>query len=181
MAVGDAEHEVFLGRELSQRRGVSEHTARQVDTEVKRILDDAHDRARTILDKEGDLLERIAQALLERETLDRGELQLLDQGKELPPLEKLIIPGAPPPKGGPLLPGGSGSAGTLPSEGPSEPVPAGVPPTPENDEEEGESPLAHALDRRSRPSGTPEAESDQGQAGQEELQLDEGEMDRTRR
>ena len=95
MSVGESEHEVFLGRELVQRQGVSEHTARQVDTEVKRILDDAHDRAREILEEETDLLERIAQALLERETLDRGEIDLLSEGRPLPPLEKLDIPGLP--------------------------------------------------------------------------------------
>ncbi len=81
MAVGDAEHEVFLGREIGHRRMVSEHTARQVDTEVKRILDDAHDRARAILEGEKDLMERLAEALLERETLDHGEITLLAEGK----------------------------------------------------------------------------------------------------
>jgi cell division protease FtsH len=93
MAVGDAEHEVFLGRELVQRRGVSEHTARLVDSEVKRILDEAHERARALLETERDLLARIAQALLERETLDHDEIRLLAEGKPLPPMEKLIIPG----------------------------------------------------------------------------------------
>ncbi len=95
MSVGEAEHEVFLGRELGHRRSISEHTARQVDTEVKRFLDEAHERARTLLDGEQDLMERIAEALLERETLDRGEIKLLADGKPLPPLEKLIIPGTP--------------------------------------------------------------------------------------
>ena len=45
VAIGEAEHEIFLGRDISQRRAVSEHTARLVDQEVKRILDDAHERA----------------------------------------------------------------------------------------------------------------------------------------
>ncbi len=85
MAVGDSEQEVFLGREISQRRQVSEHTAQQVDQEVKRILDEAHTRAREVLEEHRDLLERIALALLERETLDADEIQLLDEGKELPP------------------------------------------------------------------------------------------------
>ena len=86
MAVGDSEHEVFLGRELVQRREVSEHTARQVDEEVKRILDDAHARARGVLDENRELLESIAMALLDRETLDGDEIQLLLDGKALPPL-----------------------------------------------------------------------------------------------
>ncbi len=86
MAVGDSEHEVFLGRELVQRREVSEHTARQVDEEVKRILDDAHARARGVLDENRELLESIAMALLDRETLDGDEIQMLLDGKTLPPL-----------------------------------------------------------------------------------------------
>ncbi|MFP3948499.1 MAG: ATP-dependent zinc metalloprotease FtsH [Gemmatimonadota bacterium] len=87
MAVGDSEQEVFLGRELGHRREVSEHTAQLVDQEVKGILDEAHDRARTILTENEDLLEKIARALLERETLDRDEVELLSDGKELPPME----------------------------------------------------------------------------------------------
>ena len=86
MAVGDSEHEVFLGRELVQRREVSEHTARQVDKEVKRILDDAHARARAVLDDNRELLETIAAALLDRETLNGDEITMLVEGKELPPL-----------------------------------------------------------------------------------------------
>ena len=86
MAVGDSEQEVFLGRELVQRREVSDYTAQQVDEEVKRILDDAHARARTIVESHRTLLTDIANALLERETLDSSEIQLLVEGKTLPPL-----------------------------------------------------------------------------------------------
>ena len=45
VSVGDSEQEVFLGREIGQRRVISEHTARLVDEEVKRLLDTAHERA----------------------------------------------------------------------------------------------------------------------------------------
>jgi cell division protease FtsH len=86
VAIGDSEHEVFLGREIGQRRLVSEHTARLVDQEVKRILDDAHDLARRVLEEHKDLLERIAVALLERETLDREQIEALERGEPLPPL-----------------------------------------------------------------------------------------------
>jgi cell division protease FtsH len=91
MAVGDSEQEVFLGRELGQRRQVSEHTAQQVDQEVKRILDEAHDKARAILEDHQDLLERIAQALLERETIGQEEIALLDRGEPLPPMETVEV------------------------------------------------------------------------------------------
>ena len=71
VAVADSEQEVFLGREIMQRRPVSEHTARIVDQEVKRIIDEAHQRAHAVLGENRDLLESIAQALLERETRTR--------------------------------------------------------------------------------------------------------------
>jgi cell division protease FtsH len=90
MAVGDSDKEVFLGREIGQRRQVSEHTARQVDQEVKRILDVSHDRARVALEENRDLLERIALALLERETLGAKDILLLNEGSDLPPVE---VPG----------------------------------------------------------------------------------------
>ena len=86
MAVGDSEQEVFLGRELVQRREVSDYTAQQVDEEVKRILDEAHSRARGIVGENRELLADIANALLERETLDSSEIQLLVEGKALAPL-----------------------------------------------------------------------------------------------
>ena len=86
MAVGEPEHEIFLGRDISQRRTVSEHTSRIVDEEVKRILDKAHARAREVLEENQDLMEVFAQALLERETLDREAIQILERGEQLPPL-----------------------------------------------------------------------------------------------
>jgi cell division protease FtsH len=174
MSVGDADHEVFLGRELGQRRSISEHTSRQVDTEVKRILDDAHEKAREILEKEEDLLERIAQALLERETLDRSEIDLLDEGKELPPMEKLLIPGVPA-EGGPLMQ-------APPKAKPDpEPVPARMFPAYEVKGGEKSSPLAHALDRRGHPPEESESDSGDAAAGQEELPLDEVGTDRAPR
>jgi cell division protease FtsH len=92
MAVGDSDHEVFLGREITQRRDVSEHTAQLVDQEVKRTLDQAHERARKIIEKERTLLESIAEALLERETLGREDVNLLAAGETLPPLPQVKKP-----------------------------------------------------------------------------------------
>jgi cell division protease FtsH len=84
MAVGDSEQEVFLGRELVQRREISERTAQAVDEEVKRILDEAITRARQKLIENRVLLEKISEALLERETLDREDVDLLAAGMPLP-------------------------------------------------------------------------------------------------
>ncbi len=124
MAVGDSDQEVFLGRELVQRREVSEFTAQQVDEEVKLLLDDAHARAREILVANRDLLDDLAEALLERETLDANQIRLLLEGESLPPLagefeseqRQLPLPGAEavaPPQPKP----GLGSPDPLPSPG----------------------------------------------------------------
>jgi len=86
MSVGDQQHEIFLGRELSQRRDVSEQTARLVDSEVKRILDSAYASAERVLTSNRALADEIANALLERETLDADDIRLLEAGEPLPPL-----------------------------------------------------------------------------------------------
>jgi cell division protease FtsH len=84
MAIGDSEHEVFLGRELGQRRAISENVAQRVDTEVKRLLDEAYGSAMQMLEENRPLLQEIAEALLERETLDREDIDLLAAGERLP-------------------------------------------------------------------------------------------------
>ncbi len=84
VAVGDREQQIFLGREFAQHREISDKTAELVDVEVKRILDEAYRRARDILAGDLATLHRMAEALLERETLDREEVGLLAGGKELP-------------------------------------------------------------------------------------------------
>jgi cell division protease FtsH len=86
IAVGDRDQEIFLGRELMQRREISERTAQLVDSEIKRILEEAFAAARTVLESNTDLLETIAEALLERETLDADEIKLIARGEDLPPL-----------------------------------------------------------------------------------------------
>ncbi len=92
MAVGEREQEIFLGREFGSRREVSERTAELVDDEVKRFIDEAYEKARRILTDERELLERIALALLERETLDRADIDLMAAGKELPPSRPSVPP-----------------------------------------------------------------------------------------
>ncbi len=84
VAVGDREQQIFIGREIAQHREVSEKTAELVDAEVRRILDEAYQRARQILEADMETLHKMAEALLERETLDRDEVDLIAQGKALP-------------------------------------------------------------------------------------------------
>jgi cell division protease FtsH len=125
VAVGDNEQEVFLGRELVQRRMVSEHTQKIVDEEIKRILDEAHTTAQHVIGANRDLLERVAQALLERETLDREEIDTLARGEPLPPLPAIVddvppkLTKAPPaPEKAPRGFGLAGGEGPLPGPAP---------------------------------------------------------------
>src|SRR5687767_4042032 len=85
LAVGDKEQEIFLGREFAQRREISERTAQLVDDEVKRLVDEAYARATDILSANRPLLDLIAAALLERETIDRDDLDRLAKNLPLPP------------------------------------------------------------------------------------------------
>jgi len=84
MAVGDSEHEVFLGREIGQRRSISGSLSQSVDGEVKRLLDEAYVSAMKTLQANRVMLESIAEALLERETLDREDIDLIAAGEKLP-------------------------------------------------------------------------------------------------
>ena len=83
--VGDNEQELFLGREIQNRREVSEQTAQLVDAEVKRVITNAYDRAKAVLAENLDLLHTIAQALLERETLTAEDIKMIGRGEALPP------------------------------------------------------------------------------------------------
>jgi cell division protease FtsH len=85
IAVGDREQEIFLGREIQQRREISERMSELVDAEVKRLIDDAYRLARRIIEENRAMLDQVATALLERETLDREDLELLARGEPLPP------------------------------------------------------------------------------------------------
>jgi cell division protease FtsH len=96
LSYGKKDEAIFLGREIAQHRDYSEDTAIQIDKEVKRIVNDGYDRAKNLLSSNRDTLERIAQALLEREVIDANEVKLLMEGKPLP--EKPRTPPTPPPQ-----------------------------------------------------------------------------------
>jgi cell division protease FtsH len=81
---GKKEEQIFLGREISQHRDFSEETARAIDAEVRRFVEEGYQSATSILSSNREALERIAQALLEREVLDAGEVTMLIAGTELP-------------------------------------------------------------------------------------------------
>ena len=86
LTFGKKEEQIFLGREIAQHRDFSEETARQIDLEVRRLIDEAYQSAHNIVETNADAMHRIAAALLERETIDAEEVKMLIDGKELPPL-----------------------------------------------------------------------------------------------
>ncbi|MEE9235075.1 MAG: ATP-dependent zinc metalloprotease FtsH [Candidatus Acidoferrales bacterium] len=92
LTFGKKEETIFLGREIAQHRDYSEQTAVTIDLEVKNIVTTAYQRARQTIQQNRDALERIAQALLEREVLDGADINLLIEGKPLP-----VKPPPPPP------------------------------------------------------------------------------------
>jgi len=83
LAYAGDEQEVFLGRSVTQQKNVSEATADLIDAEVRRIVDEAYDDAENILKKHNDELERLAQGLLEYETLNGEEIKIIVEGGSL--------------------------------------------------------------------------------------------------
>jgi cell division protease FtsH len=86
LSFGKKEEQIFLGREISQHRDYSEETAIRIDEEVKRIISTAYGRARKIIEEHSNAMVRVAEALLEREVLDGGEVKVLIDGGDLPPM-----------------------------------------------------------------------------------------------
>ena len=80
---GEHEDYVFLGRDISRARDYSEATAEQIDTEVRKLVDDAYARATKILTAQRSKLEIIAKALLEFETLDGSQIREVDRARSL--------------------------------------------------------------------------------------------------
>jgi cell division protease FtsH len=87
LTYGKKEQEVFLGRDIAQGRDYSDDTAKQIDVAVRKFVDEAYQSAYKILQDNADVMHRMATALLERETLDKAEIDLLIAGKELPPFK----------------------------------------------------------------------------------------------
>jgi cell division protease FtsH len=122
LTFGKKEEQIFLGREIAQHRDFSEETARQIDLEVRRLIDDAYQSAYSILDNHKDAMHRIAAALLERETIDAEEVKMLIEGKELPPVRSVLASPSDGNNGTPqqvLKPESRGGSGGYPEGSPS--------------------------------------------------------------
>jgi cell division protease FtsH len=86
VSYGEKTGDVFLGRDMITRRDFSEKKSEQIDDEVARVLTERYAEARKLLEDNRDTLDRVAEALLERETLEGKDLELLRKGEPLPPL-----------------------------------------------------------------------------------------------
>jgi cell division protease FtsH len=90
LTYGKKEQEVFLGRDIGQARDYSDDTAQQIDKAVRRLVDEGYSSAYKILDENREVMHAMAAALLERETLDAAEIELLIQGKTLGPVKSSL-------------------------------------------------------------------------------------------
>jgi cell division protease FtsH len=82
---GKKEEQIFLGREIAQHRDFSEATAVEIDAEVRRIIEENHEIVKKLLSDNIETLKRLAENLLERESLDTDEVDAICNGKELEP------------------------------------------------------------------------------------------------
>jgi len=82
---GSGQHEIFLGRDFTQQREISEETAKLIDAEIRDIVMRNYSRAKDILEAKKECLVAIAEALLERETLDSNDVKVIMEGGTLPP------------------------------------------------------------------------------------------------
>jgi cell division protease FtsH len=121
IAYGDNSQEVFLGHSVTQNKNVSEATAREIDAEIKDIIDAAYGRAKRILTENLEELHRLARGLLEYETLSGEEIRTVLRGE--PVIRKVVDEPAPetrrasvPAAGRPLPPAPSG-LGAAPQPG----------------------------------------------------------------
>jgi len=79
LTFGKKEQEIFLGREIAQHRDYSEHTAVEIDNEVKRLVMENYERAKTLIRNNMKALKALAEALLEKEVLDAPEIEQIIQ------------------------------------------------------------------------------------------------------
>jgi cell division protease FtsH len=93
IAYGDNSQEVFLGHSVTQNKNVSEATAREIDAEIKAIIDNAYAQAKKILTDNLEELHRLARGLLEYETLSGEEIRTVLRGE--PVIRKVVDEPAP--------------------------------------------------------------------------------------
>ena len=81
ISFGEKEEMVFLGKEISEQRNYSEKIAERIDEEVDMVIKEAQKKAEVILIKHKDLLEKVAQRLIEKEIIEREEYERIIKSK----------------------------------------------------------------------------------------------------
>jgi len=126
VAYGENQDTVFLGRDITRNEHISEDTARKIDLEVHRIIDEQYQRATTIISEKRSALDKIAEALLQYETIEgKHVLEILEFGE----LRSPVIVAPPPLKpgnndAGKKPKGEAPAADHLTTDGSPEPSPA---------------------------------------------------------
>ena len=92
MVYGEEEGEIFLGRQVTTHRNVSEETMREVDAEIRRIIDEQYALARRLIEENSDKIEAMTQALLEWETLDAEQINDIMAGRPPRPPKQAALP-----------------------------------------------------------------------------------------
>ncbi len=92
MSYGEREDALFQMGPSFRNKDYSEQTAQEIDAEVRRIIGEQYERAKKIIEEHLDKLDAIAEALLERETIDGAEIEAIMTGRELPPRQRVVIP-----------------------------------------------------------------------------------------
>ncbi len=94
LTFGKKEEQIFLGREIAQHRDFSEETAIRIDEQVKKIVTAQFDRAKAIIEDNRDTMVRLAECLLERESLDGVEIRRIIAGLPLDDAQPVADPGS---------------------------------------------------------------------------------------
>lgn len=92
LSFGAKEQEIFLGREISQHRDYSEQTAMEIDREVRHLIIGNYERAKTLITDNMKTLVALAEALLEKETLDAAEVEAIVKACSPTPAAPITVP-----------------------------------------------------------------------------------------
>jgi cell division protease FtsH len=92
LTYGKKEEAIFLGKEFNRHQDYSEATALKIDAEIKRIVTEQYQRAQKLLTEKGQVLDRVAEALLEHEVLDGSQLRQLINGERIEPRKSFAAP-----------------------------------------------------------------------------------------
>jgi len=118
LVYSEDEDEVFLGRSVTQHKHMSDETARLIDEEVRRIVDNAHDLAYNLVESHSEQLHLMAEALIKFETIDEKQISDIMNGNEPRPPQDWDEPSEPGEPGSPVKVE-SGEGGKAPLGGPA--------------------------------------------------------------